>query len=251
MAIDYSITDQNAHVDPIVIPLPSDLNAYCRGNRIWNRSCRQCLKRTLEALGIDADAYDREAIHETARRRSKAYRKSTYIPGDPDNANANRQRNYGITPQQYNTMLTAQHKACVLCGNPETRIHKSTRCALAVDHDHVTGQVRGLLCASCNQIMGHLEKKGGDWAGKAEAYLAYHAGQPHLHGPWCPCTATAPPPTPPRPPVPRPYHATHTVDAELAHRYQICQRCYGPSDSAYCSDACATGDRDAMRTRWR
>ena len=189
------------------------------------------------------------ALAETAKRKSKEWHKRWDTPGNSDVAHAQRQRIYGMTPEQYIAMLTAQAHGCALCGKPETSTTKSTVRSLAVDHDHSTGQVRGVLCTRCNQLVGHLEKQDRGWAGKAEAYLAYHAGQPHTHGAWCHCLDTPGTPHPPK--VSAPTHATHTVDAELAHIYQVCQRCYASSDNAYCSDACATGDLEAMRTRWR
>lgn len=54
-------------------------------------------------------------------------------------------RRYGITQQDYNTMLVAQSGACAICAKA-----CPTGKRLAVDHDHLSGKVRGLLCASCN-----------------------------------------------------------------------------------------------------
>lgn len=63
-------------------------------------------------------------------------------------------RRYGITIDDYDAMLDAQGGACALCGNPETLVRNGNVCALAVDHDHETGAVRGLLCSACNQGIG-------------------------------------------------------------------------------------------------
>lgn len=60
------------------------------------------------------------------------------------------QRKYGITLGQYRAMLAAQGGVCAICGQPETREFEGHVINLAVDHDHTTGQVRGLLCARCN-----------------------------------------------------------------------------------------------------
>lgn len=54
------------------------------------------------------------------------------------------ERTYGIDAEQYRSLLTAQGHRCAICGNrPVTE-------RLAVDHDHRTGKVRGLLCSRCN-----------------------------------------------------------------------------------------------------
>ena len=63
-------------------------------------------------------------------------------------------RQYGITGEEYNAMLAAQHGGCALCGAPPTRNR------LAVDHDHETGRVRGILCMPCNRTLGLVEKIG-------------------------------------------------------------------------------------------
>lgn len=62
---------------------------------------------------------------------------------------------YGITQAQYDALLVAQDGRCKACGRPETAIGNGGRVKpLAVDHDHGTGEVRGLLCQECNLILG-------------------------------------------------------------------------------------------------
>lgn len=67
--------------------------------------------------------------------------------------NGNLKAKYGITAAQYDQMLEAQGHGCAICGRRECRTGK----ALAVDHSHVTGKVRGLLCGSCNKGIGLLQ----------------------------------------------------------------------------------------------
>lgn len=55
------------------------------------------------------------------------------------------QRRFGISEKDYERMFTAQSKGCAICGRPPKKNH------LAVDHDHKTGRVRGLLCYNCNR----------------------------------------------------------------------------------------------------
>ncbi len=74
---------------------------------------------------------------------------------------------YGITQEEYDVRLEAQGGACAICrkaepgGNGNTSFH--------VDHNHETGEVRGLLCAACNSGLGHL----GDDIDRLRAALAY------------------------------------------------------------------------------
>jgi hypothetical protein len=64
-------------------------------------------------------------------------------------------KKYGITPKCYAEMLQAQGGACAGCGLPEAdNVHG----VLAVDHDHETGAVRGLLCNGCNTALGLVKE---------------------------------------------------------------------------------------------
>lgn len=56
---------------------------------------------------------------------------------------------YGITVEQYETMLEEQGSACAICGATE---HGGKN--WHVDHDHETGAVRGILCQGCNLALG-------------------------------------------------------------------------------------------------
>jgi hypothetical protein len=49
-------------------------------------------------------------------------------------------------------MLFLQDFACAICRRRQDELEQG----LAVDHDHVTGQVRGLLCMNCNTALGQL-----------------------------------------------------------------------------------------------
>lgn len=55
-------------------------------------------------------------------------------------------RTYSITLEEYNAILKMQGGCCAICHKPATHFKK----ALAVDHCHKTGLVRGLLCWPCN-----------------------------------------------------------------------------------------------------
>lgn len=66
---------------------------------------------------------------------------------------------YGITIQEYNHMLIEQGNVCYICKQPETRIEPKTgrTKTLSVDHNHVTGKVRKLLCYRCNLVLGQMQ----------------------------------------------------------------------------------------------
>lgn len=59
---------------------------------------------------------------------------------------------YGISGIEFDHLLESQGSACAMCGAMEGRGERS----LHVDHDHITGQVRGFLCDDCNRGIGML-----------------------------------------------------------------------------------------------
>lgn len=63
-------------------------------------------------------------------------------------------KRYGLTMEQYEQMVEDQKGLCAICGNPQQEQRGQKR--LCVDHDHDTGQVRGLLCTNCNLGIGYL-----------------------------------------------------------------------------------------------
>ena len=62
---------------------------------------------------------------------------------------------FNISKEQYDEMLMAQDGLCAVCREREAFVEKSGKIQdLAVDHDHQTGEVRGLLCVGCNRGIG-------------------------------------------------------------------------------------------------
>lgn len=64
---------------------------------------------------------------------------------------ARRKAKYGITKAEYEALLDEQRGCCVICG--ECLMYE-----LRVDHDHETGEIRGLLCANCNAGLGMFKE---------------------------------------------------------------------------------------------
>jgi hypothetical protein len=78
---------------------------------------------------------------------------------------------YGITVAEYDAMLAESGGKCWVCGEAETATHPKTGTlfSLAVDHDHDTGEVRGLLCFVCNKTI----RSTGDDRGRLMALIQY------------------------------------------------------------------------------
>lgn len=92
--------------------------------------------------------------------------------------NARVEREYGIKGAEYDALMKLQGGVCYVCRQPP----KSKR--LAVDHDHATGIVRGLLCAGewgCNfSVLGGLEKRSKDGGlAAAKRLVAYLEHTPY------------------------------------------------------------------------
>jgi Recombination endonuclease VII len=64
------------------------------------------------------------------------------------------QRLYGITLEQYDSMMAEQNGVCALCGRPADPNGVRAASRLHVDHDHETQRVRALLCNRCNRGLG-------------------------------------------------------------------------------------------------
>lgn len=75
-----------------------------------------------------------------------------------------------ITIDQWKTLLDKQQGKCAICERPEKNFKK----ALAVDHDHITGEIRGLLCFSCNRFLVNLIERTPNLVAKAIRYLNEH-----------------------------------------------------------------------------
>ena len=62
-------------------------------------------------------------------------------------------KRYGLTEREYDDLLLKQEGHCALC--PATTYLLGQQSRLAVDHDHVTKKVRGILCHACNLMLGY------------------------------------------------------------------------------------------------
>jgi hypothetical protein len=65
-------------------------------------------------------------------------------------------KRYGMTPERYAEMLAAQRGICAGCG---AAAENNVYGVLAVDHDHQTGAIRGLLCNPCNTVLGLVRER--------------------------------------------------------------------------------------------
>lgn len=126
----------------------------CRGPMKKGR-CGKCRNERRQQLR-KANPEKRNAAEYAWRRahpgRAKATR-AKWAKAHPElnkqyARNSSLKYNYGMTLEEYDQMLEAQGGVCALCGKPPTTKR------LAVDHDHVTNKVRGLIHSTCNLMLG-------------------------------------------------------------------------------------------------
>lgn len=100
-------------------------------------------------------------FHPTSSRRDGRYNKCrscTIEHQTKYNRSVGLMRRYGITQEDVDKLREEQDYRCKICGVHEDDSHLGARTnGLCVDHDHITGKIRGLLCHKCNMALGLFE----------------------------------------------------------------------------------------------
>lgn len=108
---------------------------------------------------------DRSIQHKAFRERNPLGRRANEF-----------MKKFGITVAEYFRMHNEQSGMCACCGVQETMTRDGITLWLAVDHCHLTGAVRGLLCGNCNNGIGRF-KEDPILLRNAAAYLERHANK--------------------------------------------------------------------------
>ncbi len=135
-------------------------------NRV--RQARWVNKNREHVRALGRERYRLRAEH--FKNKSAAWRKKNAHISKRTYRKWQLKSRFGISIEQYEEMLDRQERKCAICGM-EQKGEKS----LAVDHNHLTGKVRELLCAGCNFIVGVTEKNDKLWMSKVVEYLEKHA----------------------------------------------------------------------------
>ncbi len=107
---------------------------------------------------------------ENKERRDRVRRE--YDRNNPDPWRRRNLRQLGATLEQYDELFKLQRGLCAICKEPEKEQLHGVIKRLALDHNHKTGKIRGLLCARCNKKLGFLEDK--EFVELAMNYLKEH-----------------------------------------------------------------------------
>lgn len=120
----------------------NSLNAGGIGHVLYNDKGQKCCIDCKEFKSLD-EYYDNKArktsvCKDCSHKRASKYHKNTY-----------RYAKYGITKEQFDELFKSQDGKCPICTiELKEEIH--------IDHDHTTGQVRGILCGKCNKGLGQF-----------------------------------------------------------------------------------------------
>ena len=96
----------------------------------------------------------RKEYYETNKEQIAAYNKRWSGNNKEYLAAQHREKKYGISPEDYDTMLKEQDNKCKICLVSFTTLKLQN---IHVDHCHTTNQIRGLLCSCCNGGLGFFK----------------------------------------------------------------------------------------------
>lgn len=117
---------------------------------------------------------DGDFDHSTPEGRSAYLR--AHRAANPDHyRNKDLKKSFGIDIAEYQRKFVEQGGVCAICELSETATRNGKAKWLAVDHDHTTGAIRGLLCSNCNPMIGYA-KEDPDRLIAAVKYLKTYAG---------------------------------------------------------------------------
>lgn len=138
----------------------------------WCSECALLLAEGLKLCQNCGVAKDKDV--DFYRRSDGSNPKSWCIPCYCARTNEYRIRaDFGLTSAEYAAMFVAQGNGCAICRREERKQRNGNPIRLAVDHDHSTGQVRGLLCDRCNRFLGAMEDSV-ELLTAAISYLTHH-----------------------------------------------------------------------------
>lgn len=120
------------------------------------KTCPKCLQeKTKELAFYKHSSYCKPCENKRAREYAKVNKDKIKLKLKGYSL----KRRYKISEQDYMNLIQKQNNLCAICNCLETAIDSKLNLpkALAVDHCHTTGKVRGLLCSKCNTGLGYFK----------------------------------------------------------------------------------------------
>jgi hypothetical protein len=159
MAFFCSVCNQDKDIEQLYNPNRSiGKFILCKSCAAIGKHCSMCGEYQLfEAFPPASNSVNRGGVKAYCRPCSREYKRKHHDPIKHRARMLLTQR--GVTIEEYEEMWSRQNGVCAICNHPETAHNRNGNITtLAVDHDHATGVRRGLLCSSCNLLLGQVEK---------------------------------------------------------------------------------------------
>jgi len=121
------------------------------GHRSECKTCHGARQKLWYQANREKAIADVKRWQQENREQLLAYRKEYRKRRQVEDRDAHLRRTFGFSIAEYNTMLNAQGGGCAICGKAPGKV------ALHVDHDHESGEIRGLLCVGCNNALGQFK----------------------------------------------------------------------------------------------
>lgn len=113
-----------------------------------NRKCQKC--GSIKSLSKHFPIRNDTGLYRGVCKQCEKKRKSSWYSSKKTDVRIQFvARKYGLSKEDYEILIAGHNGLCAICGKSE----KSSR-SLAIDHDHKTGNVRGMLCWMCNGMLG-------------------------------------------------------------------------------------------------
>ncbi len=131
---------------------------FAKGDKGHPRlKCQDCAaeahRRWREKNSEHVKEWHRKYNEDPGRQRKHRDReRHNYHLKPRDKRDRNLRLKFGITLDEYREMEAAQDSKCAVC-----QLECKSGRDLAVDHDHATDAVRGLLCMNCNRAIGWMQ----------------------------------------------------------------------------------------------
>lgn len=129
-------------------------------NKAWREANKDKIKRNRELYRLrnPERLKERKRLYYERNREKIIQRNKIYRQRFPNSTRTNHLKKFNITIEGYAHLLEQQNSVCAICFKPERAKMNGKIKKLSVDHNHVTGRVRGLLCSVCNTGIGKLQE---------------------------------------------------------------------------------------------
>ena len=107
-------------------------------NRKPRSQCKKCCAEKQRKVYAKKPEQYRNYVRKRRAKNNNLYKRRANL------------KTFGLTIQDYEEMLALQNNQCAICGTLQCASGRR----FAVDHCHLTGKIRGLLCLRCNQAIG-------------------------------------------------------------------------------------------------